>query len=40
LVKLTVAAAAEWPGSGATNEMLRCQVVSIARSVPRKLTRI
>jgi len=40
LVKLTVAASAEWAGSGATKTMLRRQVVSIARSAPRKLTKI
>ncbi|MGO9609652.1 MAG: hypothetical protein ACLPT4_08450, partial [Verrucomicrobiia bacterium] len=40
LVKLTVAATAEWPGSGATNAMLRRQVASIARTAPRKLTRL
>ncbi len=40
LVKLTVAAAAEWPGSGATNAMLRRQVAMIARTAPRKLMRI
>jgi endoglucanase len=40
LVTLTVAAAAEWPGSGATNAMLRRQVIQIAREAPRKLTRI
>jgi endoglucanase len=40
LVRLTVAAAAEWTGSGATNAMLRRQVQLIAREAPRKLTRI
>jgi endoglucanase len=40
LVRLTVAAAAEWRVSGATNTMLRREVVSIARTAPRKLTRI
>jgi endoglucanase len=40
LVKLTVAAAAEWLRSGATNAMLRREVVSIARTAPQKLTGI
>jgi putative aminopeptidase FrvX len=40
LVKLTVAAAAEWRGTGATNAILRRYVVSIERTAPRKLTKI
>jgi endoglucanase len=40
LVRLTVAATAEWRGSGATNAMLRRRVVAMARTAPRKLTRI
>ncbi|MGD0059680.1 MAG: M20/M25/M40 family metallo-hydrolase [Verrucomicrobiia bacterium] len=40
LVKLTVAAAAEWRGSDVTGAMLRRRVASIARTAPRKLTRI
>lgn len=40
LVKLTVAAAAEWSGAGATNALLRRQVLSIAWTAPRKLTKI
>lgn len=40
LVKLTVAAAAEWPGAGPTNARLRRRVLSMARTAPRKLKKI
>jgi endoglucanase len=40
LVKLTVAAAAEWPGSAGTNAVLRRRALSIARTAPRKLKKI
>jgi putative aminopeptidase FrvX len=40
LVALTVAAAVESPVSGATNGLLRRQVLSILRTAPRKLKRI
>jgi putative aminopeptidase FrvX len=40
LVKLTVSAAAEWRGSGATNALLRRRVLSIERTAPRKLKKI
>lgn len=40
LVVLTVAAAAKWKGFGTANLMLRRQVISIARTAPRKLTSI
>jgi putative aminopeptidase FrvX len=40
LVKLTVAAAAEWRGSGPTNALLRRRVLAIERTAPRKLKKI
>jgi putative aminopeptidase FrvX len=40
LVKLTVAAAAEWSSAGATNALLRRRVLSMARTAPRKLKKI
>jgi endoglucanase len=40
LVKLTVAATAEWPGSAGTSAVLRRRMLSIARTAPRKLKKI
>jgi endoglucanase len=37
LLKLTVAATAEWPGSGATKAVLRRRLLSISRMAPREL---
>ncbi len=40
LMKLTVAAAAEWTGSDRTSAALRRRMLSIARTAPRKLKKI
>ena len=40
LMRLTVAAAAEWTGFGATDTVLRRRMLSIARTAPRKLKKI